>query len=811
MSVEKALQHVDMNEPILVKWLLERIENLKRVDEEKAAAIEKRFFTEENIRNLLATSDRSMIQKMFFTVSPEMFSGIIPEIVEKWPAWQGEMAAAAAIVIAKADQGAAVKLFNEYCRQGPEQFYDSSKWLGVYFALSDLPHDRAAGVARVMVDAFLSIWDNESASGSGFYWDKIIGLAWKADHPDVESILKKCILNFRASRRRHMDDLVKTILVMFGFSVTDYILICDFMDDPEAARPSALSPVYDYEALPAEAIETALKRMKTDGDETLVEFFDANMNVIDNEKIRNAVKNIIRDREVIEALGADMTFIRLMALTVLFAALRRPEPRLEGMDVDQIVALISENVSALPNEKDIHAFLKQQDEETVSRALIDALEAHKTHYGGVHVVGAMGALGYDAFLPVFMGLVESENESDMNLAAIAQRYLPGYGDRMADIAAERFDNIGNAGRLRLLNVMRVSGGEKAAAFVAARFDVFWKMDKEGLMEACRALCIETCRERIRPKINKDQKAIDEAYATLSLLTGRRSDEVDALLKVCEEREKEQAAVLDAFSKGDILSIVKPYVVAEMECKACGDKSDYRLRRIIFTRSNSPYVAQEIACLNCEKLADFDLTEKGQSAIQAEILRLSMLESEEDKKAARERTPLEFIRFKAFGKEMDLNEAIARYKEKIEENPNNVKYHLGLGNIYGNANQPTRARPYFERAMELDPEYLQAQYGLAQIAEESGDYAGALKILGQGLPHLNRFKHYQMPAEEIVTFQAAYCAFYNEMIKRSGSELPRIRIPDVSKPVKREGKKVGRNEPCPCGSGKKYKKCCLNKK
>jgi tetratricopeptide (TPR) repeat protein len=23
------------------------------------------------------------------------------------------------------------------------------------------------------------------------------------------------------------------------------------------------------------------------------------------------------------------------------------------------------------------------------------------------------------------------------------------------------------------------------------------------------------------------------------------------------------------------------------------------------------------------------------------------------------------------------------------------------------------------------------------------------------------------------------------------------------------KKTGRNEPCPCGSGKKYKKCCLN--
>ena len=29
-------------------------------------------------------------------------------------------------------------------------------------------------------------------------------------------------------------------------------------------------------------------------------------------------------------------------------------------------------------------------------------------------------------------------------------------------------------------------------------------------------------------------------------------------------------------------------------------------------------------------------------------------------------------------------------------------------------------------------------------------------------------------------------------------------------VRRDGKKVGRNDPCPCGSGKKYKKCCLLK-
>ena len=32
-------------------------------------------------------------------------------------------------------------------------------------------------------------------------------------------------------------------------------------------------------------------------------------------------------------------------------------------------------------------------------------------------------------------------------------------------------------------------------------------------------------------------------------------------------------------------------------------------------------------------------------------------------------------------------------------------------------------------------------------------------------------------------------------------------PPKKKPIRRSNDKVGRNDPCPCGSGKKYKKCC----
>ncbi|RAZ95039.1 hypothetical protein DK853_32050, partial [Klebsiella oxytoca] len=34
--------------------------------------------------------------------------------------------------------------------------------------------------------------------------------------------------------------------------------------------------------------------------------------------------------------------------------------------------------------------------------------------------------------------------------------------------------------------------------------------------------------------------------------------------------------------------------------------------------------------------------------------------------------------------------------------------------------------------------------------------------------------------------------------------------DIDGTYTRSQRKIGRNEPCPCGSGKKYKNCCGNR-
>jgi preprotein translocase subunit SecA len=43
-------------------------------------------------------------------------------------------------------------------------------------------------------------------------------------------------------------------------------------------------------------------------------------------------------------------------------------------------------------------------------------------------------------------------------------------------------------------------------------------------------------------------------------------------------------------------------------------------------------------------------------------------------------------------------------------------------------------------------------------------------------------------------------------RANGPQPARVGGDDIVKTVRREEPKVGRNDPCPCGSGKKYKKC-----
>ena len=83
------------------------------------------------------------------------------------------------------------------------------------------------------------------------------------------------------------------------------------------------------------------------------------------------------------------------------------------------------------------------------------------------------------------------------------------------------------------------------------------------------------------------------------------------------------------------------------------------------------------------------------------------------------------------------------------------------------------------------------------------YIEWMKDLGlEGFPEKS-YKKAHVTRDEIEALLADMVRVLQEGMN-AGIEHLSLRPP---KPVVREGEKIGRNEPCPCGSGRKFKKCC----
>ena len=73
---------------------------------------------------------------------------------------------------------------------------------------------------------------------------------------------------------------------------------------------------------------------------------------------------------------------------------------------------------------------------------------------------------------------------------------------------------------------------------------------------------------------------------------------------------------------------------------------------------------------------------------------------------------------------------------------------------------------------------------------------------------DRAKQFSAPSKEMNKSNTSFSGF-KQASQKSGSNTGGQKSEDTVRQKARnaEGEKVGRNDPCPCGSGKKYKKCC----
>jgi tetratricopeptide (TPR) repeat protein len=156
------------------------------------------------------------------------------------------------------------------------------------------------------------------------------------------------------------------------------------------------------------------------------------------------------------------------------------------------------------------------------------------------------------------------------------------------------------------------------------------------------------------------------------------------------------------------------------------------------------------------------------------------------------------------------EAIERYQQELAETPDNPDLHVGIANIFRFLGKSEEAMAGYERALELDPEEIEAWVGKAQMAGERRDLDESIRCWEK--------------VREIAIRKGAISAQYLEFLAAAEENLDLLRrgifpenappildasdskTPTQSRPAPASRVKVGRNDPCPCGSGKKYKHC-----
>ena len=107
---------------------------------------------------------------------------------------------------------------------------------------------------------------------------------------------------------------------------------------------------------------------------------------------------------------------------------------------------------------------------------------------------------------------------------------------------------------------------------------------------------------------------------------------------------------------------------------------------------------------------------------------------------------------------------------------------------------------YHQAFKLDSMAVEAYGSLGQYEYEKENFEKAYEYFNHAFKCMNVAKFYRSSSPESL----------KDAIVSQLQSLEEI-LGEVScqKPTVSVGIEIGRNDPCPCGSGKKYKKCCLN--
>jgi tetratricopeptide (TPR) repeat protein len=237
----------------------------------------------------------------------------------------------------------------------------------------------------------------------------------------------------------------------------------------------------------------------------------------------------------------------------------------------------------------------------------------------------------------------------------------------------------------------------------------------------------------------------------------------------------------------------------------------------------PYIGGDVECKACGASPDFELTAKGKLAMMGELMKVKLCNDEKKSYEG----PLVIATFMLYdGRVVSPQQALQHYRSKIKQNPKDLSGWLSLANLFDNLQKHKQAFSHYQECLKLDPICPEAAVNVAIYLDMKKNLPGeAWETLTACLNHHQQWKFYRLTqtterefVDELLGCYAELCerlSLPNEYADLSTARFSNRlhsatiqRLAPRAQPHSASKEKVGRNQPCPCGSGRKYKKCCM---
>jgi hypothetical protein len=436
----------------------------------------------------------------------------------------------------------------------------------------------------------------------------------------------------------------------------------------------------------------------------------------------------------------------------------------------------------------------------VARGVNKRMPTVRDEWGSVHLANLSGELRLAGTIQTLINCL-GEGGGDF-LCEDAAKALVRIGEPAAQALSVQWDSFDASQRIYGRSVLEQTGGEPALKFAIAHFQGLFREDQQSWCSLAAAVPDQQLIDLIEPHVRRQQPIIDGCFYLMCVLTGYEHADLQQIgerVRTHRQRVLERQA---AFAAGNFRD-PESSIALTLRCENCGDVNRYEVRSVVTSSSISGpayFIGDDLPCVSCGEWVDFEFTKEAQMQMMGALLRrLVSVRAGQDVNVG----PLRIIDVHYRWETRPAPEVMAEIKAAVARYPQDVVNRLRLARFQHVFGRLGRARECYGRALLIEPDSLEAGLGLAQIMADTGEPRRAFDKLCELLDRKGRWCFFRTDELAPQGLTENFVRLFNKLHSQLGMHERAL----LHASAVQDTAKVGRNDPCPCGSGKKYKKCC----